>query len=75
MGRVSCDLCHKSDSQLASKYFSRLSTDLVPQSLRGNNGDLISDALVGFEVEGQAGIVALDEDFGALLHGLSRGKD
>lgn len=40
---------------------------LVAQALRGNDGDLIADALVGLEVEGELGVVALDDDLGRLL--------
>ena len=43
---------------------------LVPQSLAGNDGDLIADALVGLEVEGELGVVALDDDLGGLLNSL-----
>lgn len=40
---------------------------LVPQPLGRNNGDLIADALVGLEVEGELRVVALDDDLGRLL--------
>ena len=43
---------------------------LVPQPLAGNDGNLIADALVGLEVEGEFGVVALDDDLGGLLDGL-----
>ena len=36
---------------------------LVAQALGGDNSDLIADALVGLEVEGQARVVALDAVF------------
>ena len=42
----------------------------IAQPLRGNNGDFIAGTLVDFEVEGEAGVVALDEDFGGFLDGL-----
>lgn len=45
----------------------RLRTDLVAQALGGNDGDFIADALVGLEVEGELGVVALDDDLGRLL--------
>jgi len=41
--------------------------NLVAQALRGNDGDLIADALVGLEVEGQLGVVPLNDDLGGLL--------
>jgi hypothetical protein len=34
--------------------------NLVSQSLAGNDGDLIDDALVGLKVEGEARVVSLD---------------
>ncbi len=40
---------------------------LVAETLRGNNGDLIANTLVRLEVEGELGVVALDDDFGRLL--------
>lgn len=43
---------------------------LVAQTLRGNNGDLIADALVGLEVQGELGVVPLNDDLGGLLNGL-----
>jgi hypothetical protein len=42
-------------------------TYLVPQPLARNDSDLIADALVGLEVEGEFGVVALDDDLGGLL--------
>lgn len=47
-------------------------TDLVAEPLGGDDGDLVADALVRFEVEGQFGVVALDDDFGRLLDCLLR---
>ena len=46
------------------------SADLVPETLRGDDGDLVADSLVGLEVEGEAGVVPLDDDLGGLLDGL-----
>ncbi len=43
---------------------------LIPKTLRRNYSDLIADALVGLEVEGELGVVSLDDDFGGLLDGL-----
>jgi hypothetical protein len=45
--------------------------DLVPEPLGGNDGNLITDPLVGLEVERQLGVVALNDDLGGLLDGLS----
>lgn len=46
--------------------------DLVAQPLRRNDGNLIADSLVRFEVEGKLGVVSLDDNFGGLLHRLLR---
>lgn len=35
---------------------------LVAKTLRCDNGNFITDALVGFEIEGQLGIIALNDD-------------
>ena len=43
---------------------------LVAQALGGNDGDLIADALVGLEVEGELGVVTLNDDLGGLLDSL-----
>jgi hypothetical protein len=43
---------------------------LVAKTLRSNDGDLIADSLVGLEVEGQLGVVSLDNDLGGLLDSL-----
>ena len=43
---------------------------LVAEALRGDDGNLIADALVGLKVERQAGVVPLDDDLGGLLDGL-----
>ena len=48
----------------------RESGDLVPHPLGGGDGDLVDDALVGVEVEGEAGVVLLDDGPGGLLDGL-----
>jgi hypothetical protein len=42
----------------------------VAKALRGDNCDFIANALVGLEVEGEFGVVPLDDDFGGLLDGL-----
>lgn len=44
--------------------------NLVAEALGGNDGNFIADALVGLEVEGQAGVVTLNDDLGGLLDGL-----
>ena len=43
---------------------------LVAQTLASNDGNLIADALVGLEVEGELGVVSLNDDLGGLLDGL-----
>jgi hypothetical protein len=45
-------------------------THLVAQALRGDDGDLIAQPLVGLEVERQLGVVPLNDDLGGLLDGL-----
>ena len=45
----------------------------VAEPLRSDDGDFIADSLVGFEIEGEFGIVAFDQDFGGFLHGLVGG--
>ena len=44
--------------------------DLVAQALGRNDGDLIADSLVGLEVQGELGVVPLNDDLGGLLDGL-----
>jgi hypothetical protein len=46
---------------------SGVSGNLVPETLRGNDGNLIADPLVGLEVERELGVVTLDDDLGGLL--------
>ena len=43
---------------------------LVAETLRGNDCNLVADSLVGLEVEGQLGVVSLNDDLGGLLDGL-----
>jgi hypothetical protein len=43
---------------------------LVAEALGGDDGNLIADALVRLEVEGELGVVPLNDDLGGLLHGL-----
>ena len=49
----------------------RVASNLVAQALRGDDSDLIANALVGLEVERKSGIVPLDDDLGGLLDGLA----
>lgn len=44
--------------------------NLVAEALGGNDGDLIANTLVGLEVEGELGVVPLNDDLGGLLHRL-----
>lgn len=44
--------------------------NLVAQALGGNDSDLITDTLVGLEVESELGVVPLNDDLGGLLDGL-----
>ena len=44
--------------------------DLVAQPLGGDDGDLVTYSLVGLEIKGEFGVVALDDDLGRLLHRL-----
>lgn len=48
-----------------------VSSNLVSKTLGSDDSDLITDTLVGLEVEGEAGVVSLDDDLGGLLDGLS----
>ena len=43
---------------------------LVPQSLAGNDGDLIAESLVGLEVQSELWVVSLNDDLCGLLDGL-----
>jgi hypothetical protein len=45
-------------------------TDLVAKALRGNNGNLIAETLVGLEIERQPGVVTLNDDLGRFLNSL-----
>ena len=42
-------------------------THLVPQTLAGNDGNLIANTLVGLEVQGQFRVVTFNYDFGRFL--------
>jgi hypothetical protein len=43
---------------------------LVAETLGSNDGNLIADSLVGLEIEGQLGVVSLNDDLGGLLDSL-----
>ena len=43
---------------------------LVAERLGGDDSDLLDDPLVGVEVQGQLGVVFLDDDSSSLLDGL-----
>ena len=45
-------------------------TDLVPQALASDNGNLIANTLVGLEVQGQFWVVTFDYDFCRFFDGL-----
>jgi hypothetical protein len=45
-------------------------TNLVAKTLGGDDSDLIADTLVGLEVEGELGVVTLNDDLGGSLNGL-----
>lgn len=47
-----------------------VTSNLVAETLGSDDGDLITDALVGLEVQGQSGVVTLNDDLGGLLDGL-----
>ena len=49
---------------------SGVSGNLVSEPLGGNDGDLITDPLVGLEVQRELGVVPLNDDLGGLLNGL-----
>jgi hypothetical protein len=44
---------------------------LIAEAFRGNDCNLIADSLVGLEIEGQLGVVSLNNDLGGLLHSFS----
>lgn len=46
-------------------------TNLVAKTLGSNDGDLITDSLIGLEIEGQLWVVTLNDDLGGLLDSLS----
>jgi hypothetical protein len=63
LDRVSLDISPLSTASDSLLY-------LIAKSLRGDDCDLITDALVRLEIEGEFGIVALDDDLCRLFHGL-----
>lgn len=46
-------------------------SNLVAEALGSNDSDLITDTLVGLEVQGELGVVTLNDDLGGLLDSLS----
>lgn len=47
-----------------------VTSNLVAELLRGHISDLLADALVGLEVNGQLGVELLDDGASSALHGL-----
>jgi hypothetical protein len=47
-----------------------ISGDLVAETLGGDDGNLVANSLVGLEVQGQLGVVPLNDDLGGLLDSL-----
>ena len=45
-------------------------SNLVAKTLGGDDSDFIANAFVGLEVEGELGVVSLDDDLGGLLDSL-----
>jgi hypothetical protein len=45
-------------------------SNLVAEALGSNDSDLITDTLVGLEVQGELGVVTLNDDLGGLLDSL-----
>ena len=45
-------------------------TYLVAKTLRSNDGYLIADSFIGFEIEGELGVVSLDDDLSGFLDSL-----
>jgi hypothetical protein len=60
MGGVTGDL--EATLIVRSREIMRLSIYLVAKTLRRNNGDFIANALVGLEVEGELGVVTLNDN-------------
>lgn len=69
---VACDLYNRDTVSFLKPllHVSRRKTHLVAKTLRRDNCNLITYALVGLEVEGELGVVPLDDDLGGLLDGL-----
>lgn len=73
MGGVAGDLSLRlfSDgSKPLGKAFTSIDSHLVAKTLRGDDGDFIANALVGLEVEGELGVVSLNDDLRGLLDSL-----
>jgi hypothetical protein len=56
--------------EIESDLLHNMPSYLVAETLRGNDCNLIADSLVGLEIEGQLGVVSLNDDLGGLLDGL-----
>lgn len=71
VGGVSGNLISHLSQQVASilSWF-LVVANLVAQALGGDDGNLIADALVGLEVQGETGVVPLNDDLGGLLDSL-----
>jgi hypothetical protein len=70
VGGVTSDLEKKILSQNWRSLNGRcrcIGSHLVAKTLGSNDGDLITDTLVGLEVEGQLGVVTLDDDLSGAL--------
>lgn len=68
MGGVAGDLVILIFESCPWDWLEGLATDLVTKTLRRNDGDFIAYALVGFEVEGEFGIIAFNDDLGRFLN-------
>lgn len=62
--RDSCAVRASSDNRKISGF-----SYLVAKTLGSDDRDLITETLVGLEVEGELGVVTLNDDLGGLLDG------
>lgn len=70
MGGVTSNLTIPPSAPYSSCSFrSRNLSYLVAKTLGSDDSDLITDALVGLEIERQLGVVTLNDDLGGLLDG------
>ena len=71
VGGVTGNLVLLSATQNSSlRPFDRVDIYLVAETLGGDDGNLITDPLVGLEVQGELGVVPLNDDLGGLLDSL-----